>query len=78
MNRFDRSGLSTRKKLLLWAVLSYAFLLVMSYGFPVTGDDWWFAPTLGKTYTLKMPVEKGTLHRTLTHGQRDTSPVTKI
>ena len=32
----------------------------------------------GKTYTLKMPVEKGTLYKTLTHGQRDTSPVTKI
>lgn len=23
-------------------VFTYLFLLVMSYGFPVTGDDWWF------------------------------------
>lgn len=32
----------------------------------------------GKSYELKMPVEKGTLQRTLTHGHRDTSPVTRI
>lgn len=73
MNRFDRSGLSTRKKLLLWAVLSYAFLLVMSYGFPVTGDDWWFAPTLGKTYTLKdkfeSAVEVVSIHYRTTNGR---------
>ncbi|MBP5542223.1 MAG: lytic transglycosylase domain-containing protein [Bacteroidales bacterium] len=32
----------------------------------------------GKSYNLKMPVEKGTLYRTLTHGHRDTSPVTSL
>lgn len=32
----------------------------------------------GKSYTLNLPVENGTLQRTLSRGQRDTSPVTRI
>lgn len=35
-----------QKRKRLWRVLlligSFAFLLLLSYGFPVTGDDWWF------------------------------------
>ncbi len=50
MSRFRNFARKGRRSLLLWLLLSYALLLVMSYGFPVTGDDWFFAPALGRDF----------------------------
>ena len=45
--------------LLLLILLSYVFLLLMSYGFPILGDDWYFAPRYDTKYTLADPFVKG-------------------
>lgn len=52
MNRLCRSKLQGRKKALLWVFLAYAFLLLLSYGFPATGDDWYFYPKLGTSLPI--------------------------
>ncbi len=58
MSRFRNFARKGRRSLLLWLLLSYALLLVMSYGFPVTGDDWFFAPALGRDYSLGEKLEE--------------------
>lgn len=44
--------LSYRKKVIFWGILSYVLLLLMSYGFPVTGDDWYFYPKPGTSLSF--------------------------
>ena len=45
-------GLSYRKRIVFWVIVSYALLLLMSYGFPITGDDWYFYPQKGTKLSL--------------------------
>lgn len=59
MKEILKSTNDSRKKLLLWAVLSYILLLAMSYGFPVTGDDWYFSPKHVVSYGLFDPLVRG-------------------
>lgn len=52
----SRNG--TRKKIVLTILTvlgTYVFLLIISYGFPVTGDDWFFTPSHLADVSWKTP-----------------------
>lgn len=44
--------------MLLTVLLSYVFLLVISYGFPIVGDDWYFFPRPGTWTGIFDPLTK--------------------
>lgn len=60
-NRIQTQNQTMKKSygFLLLILLSYVFLLLMSYGFPILGDDWYFAPRYNTKYTLVDPFVKG-------------------
>ncbi|MBQ2619334.1 MAG: hypothetical protein IJK24_06955 [Oscillospiraceae bacterium] len=73
MESLRPTALANRKRLLLWAVLSYCLLLMLSYGFPVSGDDWTFSPERLGSYTVLDPFVRGyevSLHHYLTTNGR--------
>lgn len=45
--------------MLLLFLLSYVFLLIMSYGFPIVGDDWYFTPRSENKYSIFDPFVMG-------------------
>ena len=62
MKRKSDKGLNPSKRSLafpLTVLLSYVLLLMMSYGFPVLGDDWVFLPALGSKASLLEPFHAG-------------------
>lgn len=57
-----------KREIILRALLligTYAFLLLLSYGFPVTGDDWWFT-TRYQNESIPAALNKG-FHTAVNH-----------
>ena len=53
MNKTMESRRRLQVVFLITVILTYGLLLAMSYGFPVTGDDWTFSPPRLSVYTFR-------------------------